>query len=513
MPDNISKPDVSLSIITSSTLQENQTQRVLLIGQQLAAGTATSGALIQNIANDSDSISTLFGSKSLIANMVRVALAELDGIVPQPQIDVIPLDDNGTTTKATCVITFTDAPTEDGTITLKFGSESYTYVLDIVDADTVTTIAGKLTTAITADTEAPFTAANTAGVSTITASNGGTIPNTWGISISGSVAGLGVAITTGWASGVGNPTITSLFDVVEGIRYQTVVFPQAYDRDELTGFLDGRFNTANYVLDGVGILVSVDSLADLETEATALGSESVVLFGNKEQTATSLRTGGAMLALEDEMASQIAVVRALRLTEGAPITQFVSSSGGALDAFGGLHISSKPYFNTIIPEIPIAESGTNFSNEDQDELNANGVSVLGANLDFTNTVLGETVTSNISDSSFHFLNTIDQSSGVREFYFNNLKSNYESSRLTEGFLIPGLAMANIASVRSFCVLLYEELASRGVTQAGREAVEDYKDNLTITADYETGTMTIIQKPLLVSQVRAFLGTIEINFGG
>ena len=84
--------------------------------------------------------------------------------------------------------------------------------------------------------------------------------------------------------------------------------------------------------------------------------------------------------------------------------------------------------------------------------------------------------------------------------------------MTDGAVLPGLPMANVASISSFCAELYEDLADDGVTQKGRSAVENYKANLIVTADLETGTVTIDQKPLLVSQVRAFIGTIEINFG-
>ena len=73
-------------------------------------------------------------------------------------------------------------------------------------------------------------------------------------------------------------------------------------------------------------------------------------------------------------------------------------------------------------------------------------------------------------------------------------------------------MANSSSIRAFTNELYDELADDALVQAGSAAKKDFNDNLIISADISTGTVTINMAPLLVTQLRTIIGTIQINFG-
>ncbi len=107
MVSTISKPDVTLQIIGAQDLSDVADQKILLIGQQTAT-TVTSGDLVENVLTlDTD---TLFGVRSHIAGMVRSARRVLEGIIPRPQIDVIPLDDQGGTTAAEAELAITIGP-------------------------------------------------------------------------------------------------------------------------------------------------------------------------------------------------------------------------------------------------------------------------------------------------------------------------------------------------------------------------------------------------------------------
>ena len=85
------------------------------------------------------------------------------------------------------------------------------------------------------------------------------------------------------------------------------------------------------------------------------------------------------------------------------------------------------------------------------------------------------------------------------------------SNLTDGDLIAGYSMANEGSIRAFLNELYDELAEYVLVQAGSAAKKDFNDNLSVSVSVRTGTATVAAAPLLVTQLRAILGTIQIKF--
>lgn len=522
MTTAVLNPKVTLNIIPGASLSTVQDRRVLIVSQKLAAGTAVAGALIENInALSNTEVNTLFGQRSVVAGMVRSSQRTLSGITPQPQIDVIALADDGGATQATALVVFTGPATEAGTISFSIASKTdHTFEVAVVSGDVDNVMAGKLVAAINADLDAPFTAANggTATV-TITAENGGTIPNTWGVSFEGTVAGVTNTITE-FTGGATDPDLATVFDPITDIRETTIIWPEAYSLAILATELDSRFNVSDNVLDGVGISVHSDTAANLKSAVSALNSESVVVFGNTRDVAGGFtnKKGPGIFEMSDIIATEIGIIRALRLTEDAPITQFVNSAGSPQDAFGGIHISSKPYHNTILPNISVPPPGEYFTQVEQADLIDNAIAVLGANRASNAVILGTVVTTYLTDTagnpdtSFKFLNTVDQMSIIREFYVNNLQSRYSQSRLTDGAITVGFALENEDSIRGFCIQLYQELSAEVITQSGNVALQAYKDTLSVVVDVAGGKATINQAPLLVGQLRIIVGAIEVNFG-
>jgi phage tail sheath gpL-like len=508
----IDKPVVTFSIIPATQLVGVTAQKALIVGQMLSGGTATGGDLYQSIGNDG-SEDTLFGQRSHIAGLVRSFKRENK----ISQLDALPLDDNGGATQATGVIALTGPATENGTLFFSIASEKdHRYEIDITSADSATDIGDAIVTAVTADGDAPFTAANVTGTVTFTAENGGTLANNWGIKIEGSVAGVGATITA-WTGGATDPTLTSILDVIANIRYQTIVWPSAYALSVVETELNARFNTTNNIMDGVAIQILVDTLANLKSAVSALNSQSLVIPGIKPVDLAD-RKGPATFEMPDILSAETAAIRALRLTQGAQITDYVTTRA-TQDQFGGIGIASLPYFNTALPNAPIASASDEFSAEDRAELEANAVSNIGPNRAFNGTIMGAMVTTYLtdtaanSDTSYKYLNTVDTASVIREFYFTNSKARYAQTRLTDGDLVPGRDMANEASIRAFYNELYDELADDALVQKGQAAKEDFNQNLSIVVDVSTGTATVDMAPLLVTQLRAIVGTIQINFGG
>ncbi len=508
----ISQPEVTLNIIGAQTLVANTAQRVLMVGQ-MTTGTATSGALESQIQNDG-SWDTLFGEDSMLAAMVRSFRA----INEEVRLDVIPLDDNGAAVSAAGIVGFTGTATAVGSIDVSIASSlNHTYTLPIAIDDTATEVGDALVAAITADSKSTVTAINTTGSVAVTAINGGTEGNSIALKSTGSAAGIVVAVTA-MTAGATDPVLTGVFDVVGDERYQTVVWPFGYGTTDLTGFLDPRFNVSNDVQDGVGITVSADTFANLDTAGNAENSESLVMIGNELLSAT-LNKGGVILELNTVMASQFAAIRSLRLEDGTNIANFVIATNGARDTFGGAAIASFPYFNTPFANLPILDIGDGFTSAEVENLQDDGVSVLGNNRPRNEVIAGEIVTTYKTDSagnpdvSFKYLNYVDTISSVREFMFNNLKARYAQSRLTEGALQPNRSIANADSIAAFIVQLYDELSGPDfvLTQAGETALQFFKQNLSVVIDLAAGSATVSMKTPIVTQLREIIGTIQITF--
>ncbi len=247
-------PFGSISLAGDNAAVGNTPHRVLAVGQMLAAGTAISGELQEEIGND-NSWDTLFGEKSMLAGTIRAFKGSLSAPLNRySRIDAIGIDDNGST-KAAGKVTFTSGPVTagaSGSITVIVGSErNHSYEVSYSGGDVVTAIGAALETAINADSKRPVEPNNVAGDVDLDAQHAGTVGNDIGIKVIGSIPGVTIAVT-GMTGGATDPVLTTLFDPVATERYQTILYPANWGFDALTDFLDARFNPTGQLLDGVG---------------------------------------------------------------------------------------------------------------------------------------------------------------------------------------------------------------------------------------------------------------------
>jgi len=508
----VSLPKVGANKIPDAKSILNVPQKILFVGQKLAAGSATAGVLVENIANGGAE-DALFGAKSMIAAMVRAAKAENK----ETQMDAIPLDDAGAGVQATGTIAFSGTATAVGTLVVNIGSRvNYSYELAVTNTMTATALGGLLVAAITADTKSQVTAVNTAGSVAITAVHKGTIGNGIGLEVQGSVAGITTTVTA-MASGATNPTLTSIFSVIGESRYQTIVFPSEYGFDFVTDdLLDDRFNADNAILSGQAICGKTDTLANLKSAANGENSPSLVIFGNQKVTET-LYKGSAMFELDYVIAAQFGAVKGLRLTDGANLVDIVSANTGSTDKIGGMHTASLPYFNTPMPNLPIIDTGKGFSATEIAELKTAGVSIVGNNIASNGVLVGEVVTAYKTDAqgnpdtTWKYLNYVNTGENVVEYFSNNIKSDYDQSRLTEGDLIADKSMANQTSIASMMIKYYKELADMALVEAGDVASAFFKNSLVITFDKSIGKVFIACKVPIVTQLREFFISVKISF--
>lgn len=510
----IIQPEVTIALANADGTVSNTPHKVLLVGQMTAAGSATSGALYENVTGSAGAAeNALFGEDSMVAEMVR-AFRRVNQVT---QVDVIPLDDAGGGVARVVDFTIAGPSTAAGTVTVTVGSENlHQFEVAVASGDTPTDIAAAIVAAINADTKVAFTASAVAGAVTLTANNDGTVYNDLGVEVEIDAAGvtLGVAVTE-TTPGATDPTLTNALDNATG-RYQGIVWPYA-DTSALRTFLEARFNPSKEILDGVGFVTIQDSLANALTTLNALNSQVVVYFVD-EQITESGYLGPAMNEASFVKSTYFAAIRALRLTEDASISRFLTSSA-SLDQFGGPALASLPYFNTGFPDLPIIKAGRGWTSSEIEQLLAAGGSVIGVNSAGTAAIAGEVKTTFKTDlaanpdPTFGFLNYVDTSSQAREYFFNNLKARFAQSRLTAGAVTRGRDMANPTVIRAYLERLYQDLSGADfvLTQAGEEAQLFFKENVTIVLDLAAGSATITMKTPIVVQLRALIATMKIAF--
>ena len=508
----IKRPAVDSQILSANTTIDNTEQRILLIGQKVSAGSATAGTLVTDIQNDG-SWDTIFGSHSMLAAMAR----NVRRYNQRTRMDAICLADNGSGVAASGTIAVTGPATETGSLTVVVGSYvDNKYTITVTSGDNATTIGEAIEAAVNADDKSPVTANNVTGTVTFTAANDGTPGNSIPIYVTGTVAGVGYTIT-GMASGATDSSFTGIFDLIANSRYQTIVWPYQANIGAVADELDTRWSAPFSVLDGVAIVGATESYANMSSLGAAENSQSVVIVAQEKMAVAGRLAGPCMREIPYNWASMIAGIRALRLTDGASISRFIISRDGSLDRWGGMHLASLPYFNTPVPALEPMNVADGFTNDEAANLEDDGVSVVGNNSTGTAVILGSMVTTYKTDSagnpdtSFKYLNYVDTSSGIREYYYNNLRARFAQCRLVEGALVPGFAMANGPLIESYVMSLYQDLADLALVQAGEEAEQFVKDNLTVTLDLEEGSVTISMIAPIVTQLRTIYQTIQVGF--
>ena len=509
----VRQPKVTVNIVPATAIVENTGQKILVIGQMLS-GSATAGALVENIANGGAE-DALFGRASMIAKLIRSNKVRNQ----QVQVDAIPLADSGSGVDATGTVAVSGTATEAGTYTVIVGSErNHKYSIAVASGDAATAVGALIAAAVTADLDSPVTAANVTGTVTMTAVNAGTYGNSIPLEIRGTIAGL-TPTTTAMSSGATDPTLTSIFDVISGARYQAIVWPYPNDTAEVRALLDPRFNADGQVLDGVAFTALNDTAGNLSTLADALNSESLVIIAGKLESETAYN-GGDIVEIPMVKAAQFAGYRGLRMdTDGFSVADLVITANGPLDSFGGPALASKPYFNTPFDDLTPIVPGRGFDDAEIESLKDDGATILGNNIANNGVIAGEVVTTYKTDVAgnpditFAFLNYVDTASQAREYFFNNYRKRFAQSRLTEGDVIKGRDVANELVIRSYSKRLFQDLSGVDfvLLEAGEDALKFFDTNMVIAIDKALGKVTIQMTVPIVTQLREIAATMKIAF--
>ena len=518
----INLPDKSFQITNQTFDTANTPQKVLAIGQKLSTGSAKVSQLIENIGNNGEELA-LFGDGSILAS----AIYEFKKLNTNVQIDAITVNDAIEGVAATGRIIFSGSVTQTSTLVISIQSRlNYKFTLTFQSGTSKQEVAEELIKKINSAAYILVTASNPSeGEVFLTANNKGTLGNKIGLEISELPQGL---YTTSFGqpgsitTGQNDPDISDLLNLIDQSRYQTIMWPFPEQYASITDFLENRFNVNDLILDGVGVIVETNLFDNLLTRANNIVARSIVLIGIKTSSAF-LSNIPSIFEFDFNINAQFCAIRSLRLTLGANISQYLTGAGNPT-AFGGPVMASIPYHNTPFENLPVILNNAGWTREEQRTLNEGGVSFLGNDTDRSRIISGEMVTTaavsnneNVK-STFKYLNYVDTASNIREHFYLINEFDFAQASLTLGDRIVGTSLVNPAYIALQQSDIYDDLSGTDengilwqLTVAGTEAQEYFKENLTLSVDIKTGTVTISALVPIVTQLRELNGIVQIVF--
>lgn len=219
IPSSIRKPGKYFEFnnrLAVRTLPSNL-RRVLIVAQMLAAGTAVANQAVQVF--DAETAATLFGRGSQAHRMVKAAIKAN----PYLQLYVLPVADSGTGVAATATLTYTGPATAGGSTTVKIGGMDL--VVPVANGDSATAIATAVVAVINGTgKDLGVTAANAAGVVTLTARNKGLVGNSVPLAATADAVGTTVAVVA-FSGGLNDPDLAAPLAAVQQGGHEILVVP------------------------------------------------------------------------------------------------------------------------------------------------------------------------------------------------------------------------------------------------------------------------------------------------
>lgn len=297
VPTTIRVPFVYAEFNNSNAVQgpDQQPYKVLLMGQQLAAGTATAEVPVR--ITGAAQAQALFGEGSMLHGMALAHFANNT----LTETWAIPVDD-ASGTQATGSIAVTGPATDSGTLALYVGGRRL--AVGVTSGDSATTIGDAIEAAINDPTGAdalPVTAVNTTGTVAITARHDGTCGNQIDIrhshlSDEELPAGVGVTITA-MASGATDPTMTNAIAAMGDDWYNCVAFGWTGSAalTAIKAEMADRFGPLR-MIDGRFFVSKDDSHANLGTFGDAHNSQHMVAMHCHESPMPAYEWAAALCA-------------------------------------------------------------------------------------------------------------------------------------------------------------------------------------------------------------------------
>ena len=363
----------------------------------------------------------------------------------------------------------------------------------------------------------PVTISGSTPATTFTANDVGTLGNKYTVNVVSIPAGLTYTGGGQLTSGATDPTLTTLLDTLATQRFHAISWPWESAYTVVQTFLEARNVINNAFLHGVAFIGFDDTEANIKTKVNGtnpLNSPNLLFIGNEKSA------GGvsAIITPPDWRAVELISIEALRLTSGSLLGQYVATTS-QLDVVGGPGSASLPLFNTPLKYTSLTDPASLFSDSSQQNLENYGFTIIGVNESKTSMITGQVMTTykvntrGENDTSFKYLEYIRTGYEALEIFYRTFKADYAQSRLTQGDLVAGRSMANDNSIKGNCLRIYKILSSADYTllQSGRDAQKYFLNNLSVTTNLATGSVTISGQLPIVTQLRSITITFQLSF--
>ncbi len=455
-----------------------QPQRVLIIGQKLAAGVAVANVPIR--ITQADQAIQQFGRGSMLAAMCAAFLLNN----PTAEMSALPMIDNGAGVAATKTITLTGPATAAGTLDLLVAGQKVQVA--VAAEDTATEVAAAIAAAVTALPDLPVTAAAALGVATLTARHKGVAGNDVDVRVNyrtGEVtpAGLTVAIAAGVA-GTGNPDVTAAFTAIGDDWYNTFILPWTDEAnlDVVEDELVSRFGPLR-MIDGLAFTFASDVYGDLATLGSSRNSPHVSIGGMK----------------------------------GSPTPPWtIAAAYAGVVAYHGAIDPARPFQTLVLQGVLAPASVDRFTREERDLLLRDGISTFtvdaGGNVAIERPITTyQTNPFGLPDVAYLDVNTLLTLSYLRWSARVRIGSKYGRHKLAADGTQYGAGQAVVTPkvIRAELISLFLEWMSIGLV----EDIEAFKRDLIVERDpTDPNRLNALIPPNLVNQFRVFAAQVQFR---
>jgi phage tail sheath gpL-like len=281
IPQNLRTPLFYGEVDNSKANTASEIQRTLIIGQMTSSGTGAANSV--NLCAGSNDAATLAGVNSRLAS--DVAAYRLNDASAELWIGL--LADAGGSAAATGTLTFSGAPTANGSFFFYLGGVRY--VLPVATTQTAAQLATALAALVNADPTCPVTASVASAVVTFTADSKGPQGNDYpmvvsfyGLPSEPTVPGLAAALVQ-MSGGTGAPVLTSLLVALGDQTFDAIVCPYSDTTtlDALKVFLNDSTGRWSYSQQAYGHVFTAQSgtLSALVTFGNARNNQHETCWG------------------------------------------------------------------------------------------------------------------------------------------------------------------------------------------------------------------------------------------
>lgn len=291
IPASIRKPGAYIEFNTKlavRTLPSNK-QRLLIIGQRLAAGTVA--ALVPTSVFSDAQAAEYFGRGSMLHQMIQAAITANRYV----EIQAIAVDDAAGSAAAVSTVTLAGTATAAGTVTLSIGGVSIQAAVS--SGQNAAAVAATLLPLLTAQTDWPVTTSVSGSGITVTARNKGTLGNDVAIEFTSATPGITATIAQTTAGSV-DPDITATLAAMVASSHEVIVTP--YNTQSALTTLRTHIDNRSDSIEQrgcIGVFASRGTLSAATTLAGQINSGRIVGGLLPSTTTPSYRLAAALAAV------------------------------------------------------------------------------------------------------------------------------------------------------------------------------------------------------------------------